>query len=290
MNIVVIGATGMIGKPVTRELISAGFNISLLVRNAHKARQLFTGVTILQGDVFNTNSLVAAFTGQDAVYISLAPPHNGRPDHILPEREGIDNIIAAAQQSGIRRIVLLSSLVQQYNNTNGFHWWVFDIKQAAVEKIKASGIPYTIFYPSTFMESIDQLMLRGNRIILAGHSLAPMHFIAGSDFGKQVAWSFRKLTTENREYNIQGPAAWNWDEAGQRFIRCYPVRKLKIMKVPAAMLQWMGALNTTIGYGAKISEALNNFPEQFVSETTWNELGKPLITIETYAEKLTRIQ
>ena len=56
--------------------------------------------------------------------------------------------------------------------------------------------------------------------MLAGRSLAPSHIlIAGSDYGKQVAWSF-ETDHRNREYNIQGPAAWNWDEAKSAF---YPL-------------------------------------------------------------------
>ncbi|MFT3824063.1 MAG: NAD(P)H-binding protein [Chitinophagaceae bacterium] len=286
MNIIVIGATGMIGKPVTRELIAAGFNITLLVRNIEKARSIFPGVQIVQGDVFDIESLTTAFTGQDAVYISLAPPHAARVTDKLPEREGIENIIAAAQQSSIKRIVLLSSLVQQYNHTNGFNWWVFDVKQAAVEKIKSSGIAYSIFYPSTFMESFDQLMLKGNRIMLAGRSIAPMYFIAASDYGRQVAWHFRKTDNGNKEYVVQGPAAYNWDEGSKLFIEHYQPKKLKTMKAPLQMLQFMGRFSNTIGYGAKIVEALNRYPEQFAAEPTWNDLGKPTTTIEEYASKL----
>jgi nucleoside-diphosphate-sugar epimerase len=289
MKIVVIGASGMIGKPVTRELVKAGFDLTLLARNPHKMRELFPGLKVVQGDVLDPLSLVSAFEGQDAIYINLQAPRGGVQSDPLPEREGINNIIEAAKHAGIKRIAYLSSLVQNYNGTNGYHWWVFDMKQTAVTNIKSSGIPYTIFYPSSFMENLDQLLMKGNKILLAGESRVPMYFIAAEDYGKQVAWPFRLLNNnENREYTVQGLEAYNWDDAAKVFIEHYSKSKLKIMKAPLGMLKWVGVFNRKTAYGYKILIALNNYPEKFEAEETWKELGKPVITIAQYAEALSK--
>jgi uncharacterized protein YbjT (DUF2867 family) len=285
-KILVIGGTGMIGKPVVRALLQAGFAVTVLARDTEKARKLFPAATVLKGDVFDPLSLLPAFEGQDAVYISLSPPRTARPADRMPEGEGIDNIIAVAKKTGgLTRLVLLSSLVQRYNGMNGFHWWIFDIKLAAVEKLKQCGIPYTIFYPSSFMECFDQLLLKGRRIMLAGTSKAPMYFIAAEDYGKQVARSFELLTTQNREYIIQGVTAYNWDDGARVFIAHYKKARLKTLKAPLGMLQFLGLFSATVRYGATIMEALNNYPEQFDSAATWQELGKPGITLEAYAER-----
>jgi uncharacterized protein YbjT (DUF2867 family) len=285
-KILVIGGTGMIGKPVTRALIGAGFAVSVLARDTDKAQLLFPGAHIIQGDVFDPLSLLPAFEGQEAVYISLSPTRTARKKDRMPEREGIDNIIAVAQRTGIKRLTLLSSLVQHYNGMHGFHWWIFDIKQAAVEKLKQCGIPWTIFYPSTFMENFDQLMMKGNRILLAGASKSPMYFIAADDYARQVVRSFQLLTTENKEYPVQGLQAWNWDAGANLFIAHYAKAPLKILKAPLGVLKLMGQVVPVIDYGSKIAEALNNYPEQFESARTWEELGKPGITLEAYAAKL----
>lgn len=285
-KILVIGGTGMIGQPVTGALIKAGFEVTMLARNPSKAQALFPGVHILPGDVFDPLSLLMAFEGQDAVYISLSPTRTAHRKDRMPEREGIDNIIAVAKKTGIKRLALLSSLVQDYNGMNGFHWWIFDMKQAAVEKVKQSGIPYTIFYPSTFMESFDQLLMKGKRIILAGESKAPMYFIAAADYAQQVARSFQLLTTEHKEYTVQGPAAYNWEEGARIFIAHYKKAPLKTLKAPLGVFKLMGSLIPMVDYGAKIAEALNNYPERFESAATWEELGKPATTIATYAAGL----
>jgi uncharacterized protein YbjT (DUF2867 family) len=285
-KILVIGATGMIGKTVTRELVKAGYRVTIMARNLHKASKIFPGETIVDGDVFDQPGMEKAFTGQDVVYISLSPPRNSREHDRMPEREGIDNIIAAAQATGIKRLVLLSALVQNYNGMHGFHWWIFDMKISAVEKVRASGIPYTIFYPSTFMECFDQLLMQRNFIMLAGKSKAPMYFIAAADYGKQVAASLATPTSENKEYIVQGEHAYNWDDAADLFIRHYKKANVHVLKAPMGMLKLIGRINVTVRYGAKIMEALNNYPEKFGSEQTWRHLGRPSTTIGQYAASL----
>lgn len=285
-KILVIGATGMIGKPVTRQLLRAGFDITLMARNVAKAKAIFPEANIVYGDVFDPLSLLPVFEGKDAVYINLGPSKKARPGSRMAEQEGIDNIISVAQKTDVKRLAFLSSLVQNYNGMNGFHWWIFDIKQEAVEKIKASGIPYTIFFASSFMETIPDQMMKGSKIMLAGESKAPMYFIAAGDFGKQVAQSFHLLTTENKEYVIQGTEAYNWDEAARIVADNHNKRRLKIMKVPLGMIKLFGNFSPFFNYGAKILEALNNYPEQFQGESTWKELGRPTITLAEFAKTM----
>jgi len=281
-KILVIGASGMIGKPVTRELAKAGFDLTLLARKPHKMREIFPDQKIIEGDVLDPLGLLSAFEGQDAVYINLQAPRGVSQKVPLPEREGINNIIDVAKHTGIKRLVYLSSLVQRFNGMNGYHWWIFDMKQKAIANIKSSGTPYTIFYPSSFMENLDQLLKRGNRIMLAGESKVPMYFIAGEDYGKQVARSLQMPGADNREYAVQGTEAYNWDDAAKLYIKHHKA-PLKIMKAPLGLLKFMGMFSSVTQYGYKVLVALNNYPEKFESEKTWEELGKPTITIEKYA-------
>lgn len=285
-KIIVIGASGMLGKPVTKELIKAGFEVTLGVRDLKKARQIFPFSHLVQLDVLDTESLENGLKGQNYIYISLNTPRSCKPSDRLPEKEGISNIIKAASKSSIQRIAFLSSLVMQFNGMNGYRWWLFSMKKSAVDQVKKSGIPYTIFYPSSFMETLDQTMLRGNALMLAGKSKAPMWFIAGEDFGRQVASSFQKLTDENREYPIQGPEAFTFGQAAKVFIDNYPNKKLRVINAPMPVLEFFGTINRHAHYGFKIMQALNNYPETFESQQTWEELGKPTITLQQYAQRL----
>jgi len=286
MKILFIGATGMLGKPVGKELIASGFEVSLLARGVNKMQQLYPGVKVIAGDVFDKAGLIKAFEGQDAVYLNLSINQNSKNIQPQTEREGMDNIIAAAKETGIKRLAYLSSLVHFYEGMNGFIWWAFQIKNMAVQKIKNSGIPYSIFYPSTFMETIPYQMMIGKKIAQMGRSLMPMWFIAADDYAKQVARSFQIAGTENKEYPVQGPHPYTFDEATKIFIENYRKAKLKIMKAPFGLIKFLGAFSQKMNYGWHICEALNKYPEKFESETTWKELGTPAITLAEYAKSL----
>ena len=280
-----IGATGMLGKPVALELLRAGFQLTLLARDVETMQKLFPNIPVVKGDVFDQSSLEAAMNGQEAVYVNLSVKQSSKKNDRQPEREGINNIIAAAKKSGIKRIAYLSSLIKNYQGMNGFKWWSFEVKQAAVDAIKKSGLNYSIFYPSTFMECLDQQMLQGSKLMLAGKSEAPMWFIAAKDYGIQVAWALKKAGDTNQEYAIQGLEPFTFDQAAKVFCDNYK-EPIKPMKAPLAPIKILGMFNPRMNYTYNICEALNKYPEKFESEKTWDELGKPATTLANYAASL----
>ena len=284
-KILFVGASGMLGKPVALELMRAGFPVTLLARDVEKMQKLFPNASVLKGDVFDIASLEAAMEGQEIVYLNLSVAQSSKKNEPQPEREGINNIIEAAKKTSIKRIVYLSSLIKNYEGMNGFNWWAFQIKQAAVNAIKKSGLNYTIFYPSTFMECLDKQMLQGTRIMLAGKSEAPMWFIAGKDYGVQVAWALKKAGNSDQEYVVQGLEPFTSDEAAKVFIENVK-SKIKIMRAPLAPLKYLGIFNQRMNYAYHICEALNKYPEKFESQNTWNDLGKPSTTLAEYVASL----
>lgn len=288
MKILFIGASGMLGKPVAKQLIAEGHELTLLGRNENKLKELFPSSTVLKGDVFDKTSLVKAFAGQDAVYLNLSVAQRSKEKNPQPEREGIENIIAAAKETGIKRIAYLSSLVHFYQGMNGFNWWSFRVKQGAIEKIKSSGIPYTIFYPSTFMETFPYQMMRGKKIAAMGKSLMPMWFIAADDYAKQVTRSFAILKDESKEYNVQGQDPYTFDQATKIFIDNYQKAKLSVLRMPFGLAKFIGTFSQQLNYAWHICEALNKYPEKFESQQTWDELGKPSIRLADFAKDLER--
>jgi uncharacterized protein YbjT (DUF2867 family) len=282
--ITVFGATGMLGRPVTEALVQTGFKVKALVRNASAAaRQLPAGVQLVPGDLRNPADIEKSLAEADALYLNLSVLPASKRNDFQPEREGIRNVLQAARQSPVRHVAYLSSIVMAYD---GFDWWVFDLKRTTAEAIRQSGIPCTIFYPSNFMETIPGKFVQGSRVLLAGTPRYPNYWIAGADYARQVVQAFRNAGAQCRDYVIQGPEALTIDEACAQFVRHYPVRKLRITKVPLGLLKALSPLSGTISYGAKLMEALLQYPETFRAQATWDELGKPTVTIRQYAQAL----
>lgn len=283
MKLAVIGATSMLGKPVTEQLIKSGFEISIIARDAKKARDMFPDSGIKEADLRDKPSLVNALKGFDGLYISLNTLQTVTKTDWLPEREGLKNIIDAAKETGIRWIAMISSIIKDYQGTDGFNWWVFDVKQNAEDMIMASGIPYLLFYPSCFMECFTGPYKIGNIIPIAGHTDIKKYWITGEDYGKQVARAFETVPeNESRKYIIQGPEAYTDEVAADIFISNYHKRLIKI-KIPEAMLKIAGIFNRKANYGYHILHAMNYYPEKFEASQTWADLGTPTTTLQQFA-------
>lgn len=272
----------MLGKPVVQELAAAGFEVTALVRHPDQAREVLPpAVKLVQRDLTNTDQLVQQLQGHDFLYISLAVATKSNERDFQPERDGLQNLLTAARQAGIRRVGYLSSLIMEYN---GFDWWVFNLKRAAAKTIASSGIPYVLFRPTAFMETLRDRQTQGTKVLGAGKSLHKLYWIAGSDYGKQVAAAFQRIPDgESRDYIIQGTEPLDQHEAVAVYAKHYGKGPLTVSWAPLGLLKFIGLFNKELGYGSKIIQALNNNPEAFQASGTWEELGKPTVTLREFA-------
>lgn len=282
-SIVVIGATGMLGSRVTRVLSDQGFSVTAAVRNPDKAARMrvLKGINTVKADLKDPESLDVAFEGADFLYLNLSTAPVERSAPFKTETDGVKNAIHAARKAGIKRIGFLSSLVKDFTENS---WWVFDIKREAVDHLLKSGIPVTIFYPSNFFENLTELQMKENKILIAGRQETQSWWIGTEDFGRQVAAAFRQDHNDNREYPVQGLQPFSMDEAADEFITHYSPKKLKKSRAPMWIFKLLKPFSKTIHFQYNILNAINRYDEQFQSEKTWEELGKPLIKLRDYAQ------
>lgn len=277
----------MLGKPVAVGLANAGFLVTALVRDLTKIQSGYpTSIQWIKGDLKNREDIDLLLKGQDALYLSLSVLQKEKQGDWHTESDGLKLILESAKRNNIQRIGYLSSLVMRYQGMNGFNWWVFDIKHNAVKMIRESGIPYTIFYPSTFMEALIHQYKMGNFMMIAGKSEHKQHLIAARDYALQVAKAFHFTTKENKEYVIQGPEAFYTEEAVALFSKHYPKAKLKTITAPVGLIRFYGLFIQQMNYGYHILKSLNKYPEKFEADNTWLELGKPVTTLRQFTENL----
>lgn len=285
MNVAIIGASGMLGCPVTHELIRAGLSVRIVARDVEKTRLLFPAANVVAGDLRDKQSLVNALRGIDTVYLNLSIKQTEKEADFHTEAEGLINLLEVAKQVGISRVAYLSSIIMRYQGTNGFRWWAFAVKHEAVRLIKASGIPYSIFYPSCFMDSLVGTQRVGKFILLVGRSVVRPWYISANDYGKQVARALAVAQDgRSQEYIIQGPEPMTQHEAADRFVSAYRKEKLSVLTTPPFLMQLGRPFSAQADYGWHITEALNKYPEQFGADQTWADLGKPETTIEQFAK------
>jgi len=113
-HIAVTGATGFLGKHLCERLIRDGYTISILSRDAHKAKK-FEGraARIVVGDITDLKAITELVEGVDAVIhlVSNFRTASGPPKsyhHI--NVDGTNTVLQAAQEAGIKRLIHCSTI------------------------------------------------------------------------------------------------------------------------------------------------------------------------------------
>ena len=103
-NVVLIGASGFVGNAILHELLTRGHKVTAIVRNPQKIDVENPNLAVIKADVSDTNTLINACKGKDAV-ISAYNPGWTNP-HIYEETlRNYPLILDAVKQSGVKRLL-----------------------------------------------------------------------------------------------------------------------------------------------------------------------------------------
>ncbi|MFV9632167.1 NAD(P)H-binding protein [Mycobacterium neumannii] len=107
----VTGATGYIGGRLVPALLDRGHTVRALARNPDKldAVPWRDRVEVARGDLGDADSLREAFAGTDVVYY-LVHSMGSSSDFVDEEARSARNVVAAARDAGVKRLVYLGGL------------------------------------------------------------------------------------------------------------------------------------------------------------------------------------
>ena len=108
--IAVMGASGNTGKVVAEELLGRGLKVRAIGRDAGKLQALAArGAETAVGDGSDQGFLARAFAGAESAYTLIPPDFRAQDFRAHQDRIG-EATAAALRQSGVKRVVLLSSV------------------------------------------------------------------------------------------------------------------------------------------------------------------------------------
>jgi len=152
MKIIVTGSLGNVGKPLVQELIKAGHTVTGIIRNAAKQEEIEAmGAIAAIGSVKDTSFLKSVFAGADAVFCMI-PPDYSEPDQIGYYRSIAESYAAAISDSGIKKIVHLSSWGADLDKGTGYILGSYNaenilntIPDVSVVHLRAGFLFYNLF-------------------------------------------------------------------------------------------------------------------------------------------------
>ena len=206
--ILITGATGQLGTAVIHQLLQKipASQIAAFVRNETKATNLIQqGVTLRVGTYDDINALDRAMQGIETVLLIAGTDEENRVHQH-------QHVVDAARKARIQRIAYTSRALKDpatlVNPLMNGHVQTEDY-------IKASGITYTLFQNSLYMDAIPQFV-GGDAVFERGISVPAgqgrVALALRSEMGEAIANSMASNAKGNLTYQFTGRASYSFYE------------------------------------------------------------------------------
>jgi len=192
-TILVTGATGNVGRPLITSLLAGGAQVRALTRDP-AAASLPPEVDVTGGDYTAPGTFTRAVGGANAVFVNIGAI-----------RTGLGDLLAAARDAGVSKIVLLSSTTVR---DEGEPVYALGAQhKMAEDAIKASGIDWTILRCGGFATNTMSwaASIRADSVVRAPYGQATMALIDEQDIAAAATRVLLDSGHAGRTYYLTGP-------------------------------------------------------------------------------------
>jgi uncharacterized protein YbjT (DUF2867 family) len=276
MSLLIVGATGTLGRQITRRALDEGYEVRCLVRSPRKAAFLKEwGAELIQGDLCDPGTLPLALQGVTAVIDAATT----RPTDSLSIKEvdwqGNVSLIQAAKSAGVDRFIFFSILdAEKYPDVP-----LMEIKRCTELFLAESGLNYTIFRPAGFLQGLIgqyAIPILEKQAVWVTSQTSAIAYMDTQDIAKFAIQALTVSEAVNRTFPMVGPRAW---EAYEIIRLCERLsgKEAKVTRMPLGLLRTVRRIARFFQWGWNLADRLA-FTEVIAS-------GKPLTASmdETYA-------
>ena len=244
MKIVVTGGTGFVGTHLVNALLRRGHSVAVLARRPDDARNRFNRpVERVRGDVLYPPSLVSAFAGRDAVIHLVGIIHEkGELTFDRIHREGTENVVAAARDANVRRLLHMSAMGTSDDSPSEYG----RSKAAGERAVRESGLDWTLFRPSIVFGPGDGFVsllapiVRHNPIFIPVIGSGETRFqpVSVYDVARVFADALEKPEAVGRSFEVGGPDVLTLNEIYREIATVLGKRNKPLVHLPL----WWGRL------------------------------------------------
>lgn len=247
MSLLVVGATGTLGRQIVRRALDEGYQVRCLVRNMKKASFLKEwGAELVRGNLCRPETLPPALAGVTAVIDAATARAADSLSIKQVDWEGKVALIQAAKAAGVERYIFFSILdAEKYPKVP-----LMEIKRCTEAFLAESGLNYTTLRLAGFLQgSIGQYaipILENETVWVAGENAA-IAYANTQDIAKFAIRALSVPETENKAFPIVGPRAVTADEiiavcerlSGKKAkVNRTPLNLLRAVRQIALFFQW----------------------------------------------------
>lgn len=225
--ILVVGATGLLGGMITRQLLDNEKEVRILVRENSIADEMAVvglgtpadilinaGAQPVYGDLKNRPSLDEACRNVTTVITTANSVLRGGEDTIESvDLKGTHNLIDAAREAGVQKFIYVSVLGADTESPNSLG----QAKAFCETKLRESGMDYTILQPGFSMEAWVGLVVgaplqSGLPITLVEPGSHKHAFVSARDVAAYAVKAVDHGAARKALIRIGGPEAYSWND------------------------------------------------------------------------------
>ena len=289
--ILIVGATGLLGRATALPLLAQGHAVRALVRDRARAADLQrAGAEIFIGDLTDARSLELACKGVERVF---ACAHSmlgrGRYASAQVDHVGHSALVVAARDAKVEHFVYTSVLGARESHPIDY----FRTKREIEMAVKDSGMGYTILRPAPFMEQHvhrfnGQMLLDHGFTVIIGPGTKPRNFVAVRDVAPFAVQALSEDGLNGRTLEIGGPDnLGNSEVAAMYVVRAH---KGRIHHVPVGVAKALATLIRPLHEGIARVLDLSTVPDREMPES-WDpgqlltEFPRGLTSVDTFIDE-----
>ena len=212
MKILLIGATGTLGRQIAKRAIEEGHEVRCFVRNPRKASFLQEwGCELTKGNLLNSSDIKYALQDIEAVIDAATSRPDDSRSIYETDWDGKLNLFNACESLNISRVIFLSILLtEKFRNVP-----LMDVKFCTEKLLEKSNLNYTIFNCAAFMQGvISQFaipVLESQAVWMSG-TPTKIAYMNTQDMAKVIVKAVNNPKTYKLSLPLVGPKAWDSNE------------------------------------------------------------------------------
>jgi uncharacterized protein YbjT (DUF2867 family) len=217
MKILVVGATGNLGRQIVRKAIDEGHTVRCMVRNREKAQYLEQwGAQLFAGDLRDPESFPPMLIDMEVVILAASALANRNTKDKTNSITNVDDVGTRLFIDAIKAVGNLHVIYASMLNSDKFPKdKMMGIKCGIENHLKASGLPYTILRLSGFLQGVISefaLPILEKKPIRVARKPSPIAYISTLDAARYFVTAATRPEALNRTIGVSGPLAWSPQE------------------------------------------------------------------------------
>ena len=287
MKLLVVGATGTLGRQIVRRALDEGHEVQCLVRSFQRGGFLRKwGAQLLRGNLCVSETLLPAIEGVDAVIDAATARPADAIDQV--DWEGKVNLIKATQAAGISRYIFISILdAEKYPEVP-----LMNIKHCVERLLAESGLDYTILRPCGFLQGLIgqyAIPILEKQGIWVMNGAAPIAYMNTQDIARFAIAALDNPATIKRSFPLAGTRAWDANEI-IRLCERLTGQDARVSRMPLGLLKAVQKFMSYFQWGWNVADRLA-FTEVVVgSEPITASMDEVYETFQIDSQEITTLE